>query len=160
MSATSSNSTPVTLRVAPDHFDVIGAGGTLAAVLDSSVAACFYDAVEESGGLVHLRVVTHGDAVTGGGDVTDESLAADLLLLERCLGRLRTITPNARHWQARLYAHGGALGELRNASTLLSDFVRHWCEDGRIQVVALERFDGAPLPISFSPSMGQVRLTR
>ena len=44
------------VRVEPDHFDVVNRDVVLVARLESTFALCLYDAVLESGALVHLRV--------------------------------------------------------------------------------------------------------
>ncbi len=89
--------------VSADNLAVVTDDVTLVAYLSGTFALCFYDAVHESGGLVHLRIVPPGRVQEP--DVTDTTLATDLLLLDRCMVDLRAAEPRAHHWQAKLVAH-------------------------------------------------------
>ena len=48
------------ISVEPDHFDVVTSDVVLVARLESTFALCLYDAVLESGALIHLRVAPPG----------------------------------------------------------------------------------------------------
>ena len=69
------------IRVAPDHFDVVTTDMVLAAELNSTFALCLYDAVLESGALIHLRMGPPGRIQDP--ELTDTTLSTDLLLLDR-----------------------------------------------------------------------------
>jgi chemotaxis receptor (MCP) glutamine deamidase CheD len=88
------------IRVDPDHFDVVTRDVVLVAQLDSTFALCLYDAVLESGALVHLRVGPPGRVQDP--ELTDTTLSTDLLLLDRCFEELRKSEPRAQHWQAKV----------------------------------------------------------
>ena len=90
--------TPPIVEVPVDHFEVLKEDGVLRARLDGSIVVCLYDAVEESGGMVHLHIIPAG---AGGREASDETLAADLLLLDRCLKTLQSTAPASRNRQAR-----------------------------------------------------------
>ena len=57
---------------------------------------------EEAGALLHLRGIVRTAKPI---DVTDSTLATELLLLDRCLASLREAAPAARHLQARMVVH-------------------------------------------------------
>src|SRR5262249_51845277 len=77
--------------VAPDRFEVVADDAVLVAELLSATAVCIYDAVEEAGALLHLRFIIRS---TKPADVTDTTLATELLLLDRCIESLREAMPN------------------------------------------------------------------
>jgi len=83
------------IKVEPDHFDVVTKDVVLVARLESTFALCLYDAVLESGALVHLRVGPPGRVQDP--ELTDTSLSTDLLLLDRCFIELRKSEPRAQH---------------------------------------------------------------
>src|ERR1700758_1321799 len=93
---------PTEIIVAPDRFEVTGDDAILVTVLRSAIAVCVYDAVEEAGALLHLRCVVR---VSKAADMTDTTLATELLLLDRCIESLREMAPAARNLQARIFAH-------------------------------------------------------
>jgi chemotaxis receptor (MCP) glutamine deamidase CheD len=145
---------PQLVRVPLDNFVVLTEDDVLCATLSGSLAVCLYDAVEESGAMLHLRVVA---TVRRGLDVSDEVLAADLMLLERCINALKNVAPNARHAQGKLVAHCGADGSLQPAATASVEFIKHYLHDARIKVVQEELETGRPVDVQFRPAMGQLR---
>src|ERR1700730_16876293 len=88
--------------VAPDRFEVVIDDAVLVAELHSALAVCIYDAVEEAGALLHLRFIIRAAEPA---DVTDTTLATELLLLDRCIESMRESTPAARNLQAKIAAH-------------------------------------------------------
>ena len=140
--------------VAIDHFEVLRDDGVLRARLDGSIVVCLYDAVEEAGGMVHLRILP---TMLGSTDASDETLAADLLLLDRCLAALRVAAPAAKNWQARLVTHYGADGLLQPIGRGVLHSVTHAIEDSGVLVVQSDGESGAPVLIGFRPAMGQLR---
>ncbi len=62
--------------------------------LRSAIAVCVYDAVEEAGALLHLRCVVR---ISKPADMTDTTLATELLLLDRCVESMREMAPAARN---------------------------------------------------------------
>src|SRR5947209_3991346 len=88
--------------VAPDHFEVTSEDAVLVTELRSSIAVCVYAAVEEAGVLLHLRCIVR---VSKPAEMTDTTLATELLLLDRCVESMREIAPAARNLQARIFAH-------------------------------------------------------
>jgi chemotaxis receptor (MCP) glutamine deamidase CheD len=137
-----------------DHYEVLKDDGVLRATLDGSIVVCVYDAVEEAGGMVHLRILPTG---FGGREASDETLAADLLLLDRCLSTLQTAAPTARNWQARLVTHYGAEGILQPIGNGVLHSVTHACQDSGVRVVQSDAESGAPVTVGFRPAMGQLR---
>jgi chemotaxis receptor (MCP) glutamine deamidase CheD len=137
-----------------DHYEVLRDDGVLRATLDGSIVVCVYDAVEEAGGMIHLRILPTG---FGGREASDETLAADLLLLDRCLSTLQTTAPTARNWQARLVTHYGADGILQPIGNGVLHSVTHSCQDSGVRVVQSDAESGAPVTVGFRPAMGQLR---
>ena len=64
----------------PDRFEVVADDTLFTVDLHSALAICIYDAVEEAGALLHLRIIARGASPA---DVTDTTLATELLLLDR-----------------------------------------------------------------------------
>ena len=90
------------IHVAPDRFEITRGEALLITELHSALAVCVYDAAEEAGALLHLRCILRTSKPA---DVTDTTLATELLLLDRCLACLRETVPTARHLQARIVVH-------------------------------------------------------
>src|ERR1700751_124380 len=82
------------ITFAPDRFEVAADDAILITELRSAIAICVYDAVEEAGGLLHLRCLVRSPKPT---DMTDTTLAPELLLLDRCVESMRELTPGARN---------------------------------------------------------------
>lgn len=140
--------------VAVDHFEVLKDDGILRAKLDGSIIVCLYDAVEEAGGMVHLRIIP---AALGRTEASDETLAADLMLLDSCLGTLRATAPAARNWQAKLITHYGEDGLLQPIGRGVLHSVTHAIEDSGVRVVQSDGEAGAAITVGFRPAMGQLR---
>jgi len=142
---------PAEVNVAPDRFEVVKEDAVLAAELSSAIAVCIYDAVEEAGALLHLRFIARG---TQPADVTDTTLATELLLLDRCIEALRDTAPGARNLQAKIAAHlpedTTARGACENVLTLVAHFLR----DIGATVPNPDVAVGAPRRLKFRPSMG------
>src|SRR6185437_7353630 len=90
------------ITVAPDRFEATGEDAVLVTELQSAIAVCVYDAVEEAGALLHLRCLVRTPKPA---DMTDTTLATELLLLDRCVETMRELAPGARNLQARVVAH-------------------------------------------------------
>lgn len=140
--------------VAVDHFEVLKDDGVLRARIEGSIVVCFYDAVEEAGGMVHLRIIP---TAFGSTEASDETLAADLLLLDRCVDALRIAAPAARNWQARIVTHYGVDGILQPIGRGVLHSVTHAIEDRGVLVVQSDGEDGAAVSFGFRPAMGQLR---
>jgi chemotaxis receptor (MCP) glutamine deamidase CheD len=143
------------VEVLPDRFDVVAHDVVLRADLTSAIAVCLYDSVQEAGALVHLRVVPiHGGLL----DATDSTRASELLLLDRCVASLRTVSPAARNLQARIAA---ALPEdratLESGSDILDVLAEFFAYAG-IQHTTPDVTASAGRRVSFRPWMGQIEI--
>jgi chemotaxis receptor (MCP) glutamine deamidase CheD len=148
---------PQPIDVPVDTFAVSERDDLLCATARDSLVVCLYDAVEEAGAMLHLRVVP-SRADRSVHELTDEFLASDLLLLERCCAAYRAACPGARHWQARVVLHCGADNELAGPGELLLEFVRAHALESRINVVQAVVERGQPRQVVFRPAMGNVRI--
>ena len=140
--------------VAPDRFEVTVEDAVLVTELYSSIAICIYDAVEEAGALLHLRCVVR---VSKPADMTDTTLATELLLLDRCVETMREIAPAARNLQARIFAHledHPMSGAVCDAALTL---VRHFLTDTGFTLLPVEIGGGPPRELRFRPAMGWVQ---
>ncbi len=150
---------PAPVEVALDTYGVTTRDDLMCTTLKGSLVVCLYDAVEEAGAMLHLRIVPPNlDSAVAA--LTDELLASDLLLLERCCAALRAACPAARHWQARLVVHAGADRQLASSAHLLLAFVRAHAAECGIAVVQIIEEAGAPLRLHFRPAMGWIRTGR
>ena len=89
-------------------------------------------------------------------DVTDTTLATELLLLDRCLASLRESAPAARHLQARIVVHLAESPQARPACETGVARVRHYLEDAGVQVLPEDIAAGPVRVLRFRPSMGWV----
>src|SRR5436853_5057689 len=141
------------IQVAPDRFEVSSGEALLVAELRSAIAVCVYDADEEAGALLHLRcIVRHSKPA----DVTDTTLATELLLLHRCLESLRESAPAARCLQARIVVHLADTPQVNPACDIVIKLVRHYLEDAGVQVLPEDIAAGPVRTLRFRPAMGWV----
>ncbi|MEJ0099969.1 MAG: hypothetical protein WDO12_09570 [Pseudomonadota bacterium] len=142
--------------VAVDHYAVAREDRLLCARLAGSFAVCISDEVFESGALLHMQAGRPGRS-SEDAELTDNTLSMDLLLLDRCLAELRAVEPQARHWQARFFAHAdpNAGGEERLLG--LRAFFEAALEDTGIAMAGGSFYEGATQWLSFRPAMRQMR---
>ncbi|HEY1492220.1 MAG TPA: hypothetical protein VGF35_06310, partial [Steroidobacteraceae bacterium] len=119
------------ITVSPDRFEVAVEDVLLVTQLKSALAVCVYDAEEQAGALLHLRCIVRTAKPI---DVTDTTLATELLLLDRCLASLRETVPGARHLQARVVVHLADAPQAATACETVVALVRHYLEDAGVRV--------------------------
>ncbi|MBV8496141.1 MAG: hypothetical protein JO361_05085 [Gammaproteobacteria bacterium] len=141
------------IHVAPDRFEISAGDALLTTELDSAIAVCVYDAAEEAGALLHLRCIVRNSKPA---DVTDSTLATELLLLDRCLESLRAAAPAARHLQARIVAHLGESPAARGVCEIMVGMVKRYLEDAGVQLSPEDIAPGPGRSLRFRPSMGWV----
>jgi len=141
------------IHVAPDRFEVTAGEALLVTELQSAIAVCVYDAAEEAGALLHLRCIVRSSRPA---DVTDTTLATELLLLDRCLESLRAAAPTARHLQARIVVHLAEALEARPACETVVALVKHYLADAGVQLLPEDVAAGPSRTLRFRPSMGWV----
>jgi chemotaxis receptor (MCP) glutamine deamidase CheD len=141
------------IHVAPDRFEVTAEDAILITELRSAVAVCVYDAAEEAGALLHLRCIVKPSKPA---DVTDTTLATELLLLDRCLEALKAAAPAARHLQARIVVHLAEEPYARPACDIVMTLVKRYLEDAGVQVLPEDVAAGPARALRFRPSMGWV----
>ena len=141
--------------VAPDRFEVVSDDAVLVAELRSATAVCMYDAVEEAGALLHLRFIIRSAKPA---DVTDTTLATELLLLDRCIETLRETMPNARNMQAKIAAHLPDNPDAQRACDTVLTLVRHYLDDSGMKIVSSDVTAGAPRALRFRPAMGWMQM--
>jgi chemotaxis receptor (MCP) glutamine deamidase CheD len=141
------------IHVAPDRFEVTAEDAVLATELHSAVAVCVYDAAEEAGALLHLRCIVKPSRPA---DVTDSTLATELLLLDRCLEALREAAPAARRLQARIVAHLGEGAQAQPVCDTMLGMVRHYLADAGVEVLPDDVAAGPARTLRFRPGMGWV----
>jgi chemotaxis receptor (MCP) glutamine deamidase CheD len=142
------------VHVAPDRFEVTAGEALLTTELRSALAVCVYDAAEEAGALLHLRCIVKPSKPA---DVTDTTLATELLLLDRCLEALREAAPAARHLQARIVVHvAQEPPQARTACETVVALARRYLEDAGVQLLPTDIAAGPPRALRFRPSMGWV----
>jgi chemotaxis receptor (MCP) glutamine deamidase CheD len=144
------------VSVPPDRFEVTADDATFMVELQSALAICIYDAVDEAGALLHLRVISRG---TQQAEATDTTLATELLLLDRCVEALRELAPDARALQAKIAAHLPEGGPHQRACDSVLTLVRHFLADVNIAEVSSDVAAGAPRKLRFRPSMGTLHIS-
>jgi chemotaxis receptor (MCP) glutamine deamidase CheD len=143
------------IRVEPDHFDVVTRDVVLVAELESTFALCLYDAVLESGALVHLRVGPPGRVQDP--ELTDTSLSTDLLLLDRCFVELRKVEPRAQHWQAKVVGQVQNSPGARERFDGVRSFLSAFLNDAKVKLVSCDTHVEHVQLLRFRPAMGHVR---
>lgn len=146
---------PREVVVNPDRFEIVTDDAVLTAELRSAIAVCVFDAVEEAGALLHLRFIVRGPKPA---DVTDTTLATELLLLDRCVGAFREASPSARNLQARIAAHLPEDAYASAACQPVLTLVSHYLRDSGATLPAADINAGPPRRLQFRPSMGWVHL--
>jgi chemotaxis receptor (MCP) glutamine deamidase CheD len=141
------------IHVAPDRFELSSGTALLLTELSSAIAVCLYDAAEEAGALLHLRCIVKS---TKPADVTDTTLATELLLLDRCLQSLREAAPAARDLQARIVVHLPEAPQARPAYDSVISLVKRFLEDQDVTLLPEDVTAGKPRRLRFRPSMGWV----
>ena len=141
------------IHVAPDRFEVTAEDAILITELKSAVAVCMYDAAEEAGALLHLRCIIRTAKPL---DVTDTTLATELLLLDRCLEALREAAPAARQLQAKIVAHLSESVHARPVCETVMNVVRHYLTDAGVQMLPEDVAAGPVRTLRFRPGMGWV----
>jgi chemotaxis receptor (MCP) glutamine deamidase CheD len=147
--------TPREVSVAPDRFEVVQDDAMLQAELRSAIAVCLYDAVEEAGALLHLRFILRGPKRS---DVTDTTLATELLLLDRCIEALREAAPAARNLQARIVAHIPEDSIAMTACEAVLTLVGHFLSDVGASVSTPDVGIGPARRLQFRPAMGRLSI--
>jgi chemotaxis receptor (MCP) glutamine deamidase CheD len=143
------------MLVAPDHFEIVADDAMLVAELSSAIAVCIYDAVEEAGALLHLRFIVRSNRPA---DLTDTTLATELLLLDRCIESLRDTAPAARNWQAKVAVHLPENLEAQKGCSSMLTLVTHYLIDAGMAVGSPDAAAGAARELRFRPSMGWMLL--
>jgi chemotaxis receptor (MCP) glutamine deamidase CheD len=143
------------MNVAPDRFEVVGDDAILTTELRSAIAVCVYDAVEEAGALLHLRCIVRTPKPL---DVTDSTLATELLLLDRCVESMRELAPSARNLQARVVAHLPDHSEAQETFDVILTMVQHFLTDAGVRVLPLDAAGGEVRTLRFRPSMGWLQM--
>jgi chemotaxis receptor (MCP) glutamine deamidase CheD len=142
------------ITVAPDHFEVTAEDAVLITQLRSAIAICIYDAVEEAGALLHLRCVVR---ISKPAEMTDTTLATELLLLDRCVEAMREVAPAARNLQARIFAHLDDQPMAEEVCDAALTLVRYFLMDSGVTLLPVEVGGGPPRELRFRPSMGWVQ---
>ncbi len=137
--------------VAPDRFEVAADDAILITELRSAIAVCVYDAVEEAGALLHLRCILRGANPI---DVTDTTLATELLLLERCVESIREAAPAARNLQSRIVVHLTDHPDAHDMCDTVLTIARHFLTDAGVHVAPTDIATGPARNLRFRPSMG------
>jgi chemotaxis receptor (MCP) glutamine deamidase CheD len=139
------------ITVAPDGFEVAADDAILITELRSAIAVCVYDAVEEAGALLHLRCIVRTSKPI---DMTDSTLATELLLLDRCIESMREVAPGARNLQARVVAHMADHPQAQETFEVILTMVQHFLTDAGVRVLPLDVAAGPARNLRFRPSMG------
>jgi len=143
------------LTVESDNYRIVTDDVVLCAALHSSLVVCLYDAVEEHGALLHLRLAAPGHSRDP--NLTDNTLSSDLALLDRALRELSAVSPQAKHWQAKLVAHTEDQASARVRCEGLQAFIGAFLQDAGIQVISSMAHAEDSVSVRFRPAMGQVR---
>jgi chemotaxis receptor (MCP) glutamine deamidase CheD len=143
------------LQVAADDYRITSVDALLCAQLRSSMVVCLYDAVGESGAMLHLRLAAPGQSRDP--NLTDNTLSGNLSLLARALSELSAADPRAQHWQARLVAQSENHDTARARCEGLQAFIGEFLKDAGIRLVSAVAHLEPEVSVQFRPAMGQVQ---
>ncbi len=143
------------ILVGSDQFEVVTEDVMLRAQLTCALAVCVFDTVDEAGALLHLRCVARQGKNP---DATDTTLAAELLLLDRCVESLRALAPQARALKARIVAHVPAQSNARAACDSMVTLVGHFMQDIGAELAPVDLDTGPPREVVFRPCMGTLQI--
>ena len=143
------------INVAPDRFEVAADDAILVTELRSAIAVCVYDAVEEAGALLHLRCIVRSAKPA---DMTDSTLATELLLLDRCVESMREAAPSARNLQAWVVAHLSDDTGAQETFDVVLGMVQDFLADAGVRVLPLDVAAGQARALRFRPSMGWLQM--
>jgi chemotaxis receptor (MCP) glutamine deamidase CheD len=138
-----------------DHYQVVHDDRLLCARLAGSFAVCISDEVFDAGAMLHMQAGRPGKATDA--ELTDNTLSMDLLLLDRCVAELRALEPQAKHWQARFFAHADPAAGGDERLQGLRAFFEVALEDAGIKMVGANVYDGVTQWLSFRPALRQLR---
>jgi chemotaxis receptor (MCP) glutamine deamidase CheD len=137
--------------VAPDRFEVSADDVILITELRSAIAVCVYDAVEEAGALLHLRFIQRG---SHSADITDTTLATELLLLDRCVESIKEVSPTARNLQSRIVVHLVDHPSAHQTCDTVVTMAKHFLADSGVRLLPVDIATGPARSLRFRPSMG------
>ena len=143
------------ILVGSDHFEVVTQDVLLRARLNCAIAVCVFDTVDEAGALLHLRCVARQGSNP---DVTDTTLATELLLLDRCVESLRAAAPQARALKARIVVHMPAASNARAACDSTLTLVGHFMHDIGAELEPVDLGTDQPREVVFRPCMGSLQV--
>lgn len=143
------------IEVGSDQFEVVTQDVLLRAHLDSAIAVCLFDTVDEAGALLHLRCVARQG---NNPDATDTTLATELLLLDRCVQSLRVAAPQARALKARIVVHMPATSNARAACDSMLTLVGHFMQDIGAELEPVDLDTAQPRDVQFRPCMGSLQV--
>ena len=141
--------------VRADDYLIVTQDEVLCADLHSSLAICCYDAVEETGALLHMRLAVPGRAHDP--NLTDATLSNDLAMLDRLRRSLGAACPRAQHWQAKLIVQLETVASARERFEGLQVFLCAFLQDAGIALIHTEVRVEPRVQVRFRPAMGQVR---
>lgn len=117
------------VSVAPDTYLVSPESVLLVADLQGALALCLHDESRRIGGLLHLTF-KGGDGRPS--DVTDNTLSAVLVVLDRFKRAVLGHAPRAADVQARIIAHALPPNENAEPTASLVDLIRADLADSRV----------------------------
>ena len=121
-----------------------------------SFVVCISDEVFDAGALLHMQAGRPGRKTTDT-ELTDNTLSMDLLLLDRCLTELRAVEPQAKHWQARFFAHADPAAGGEERLDGLRAFFEAALQDAGVAMTGGNVYEGPTQWLSFRPAMRQLR---
>jgi hypothetical protein len=141
------------IEVGVDTYHVSPEPALLTAELRGSLALCLHDERRAVGGLLHLRFTIAGGRPS---DVTDNTLSAVLLVLDRFKGAVLGGQPRRDDVHARIIAHAPPSVAAGEPSATLVDLVRADLADGRVSCGTQVICRLEAVRVRFEPFAGRV----
>lgn len=140
-----------------EEYRVSGAGAILMVVMSGSLAICMHDDTQGAGGVLHLRYATthEGRPV----DLTDNTLSANLLLLDRFCKEMRGLGARKTSWRVRIVGHIPRNVGMEAPAANVTDLLRAYFADTRLPVEFKEIKRDKDVLLRFDSHNGKIVVT-
>lgn len=140
-----------------EEYRVSSAGELLLALLSASLVICMHDDTQGAGGVLHLRYsATHEGRPI---DLTDNTLSANLLLLDRFCKAMRGLGARKTSWRVRIVGHIPRNLGMETPAANMVDLLRAYFADTRLPVEFKEIKRDKDVLLRFDSHNGKIVVT-
>lgn len=151
--AAATNEHPIQLET----YRVAANGALLAAQLSASLVVCMHDDTQGAGGVLHIQYATTHEGRPS--DLTDNTLSAHLLLLDRFCKDMRGLGARKTSWRVRLVSHVPPRNGLEEPAADVIELLRAYFADTRLPVECKEIKRDKDVLLRFDSHTGKIVVT-